>query len=707
MRRSGPSWALAGLAACFALPAAAADLDGLWKSEWDGLAMSVTGRTATVYEATETRVIPINTLAIDAEDRYTTSDGRVFQLSLVDGKLQFINQRGNVFLSFLAVESLPPEQPQTANPTANFDRFWEAFAENFALFDLGEVDWAAERDVWRGTAGQADSDTLFDIFSTMLAPLNDVHTTVTRSDTLETWRSGPERDPFWDGRENTFLNNIANEYLRVPLQTRFIDPRLRFGILPGNVGYLSVSSFLDASSRQPLADTLDAVLAELEDTDGLVVDLRFNPGGTDDNLLALLERLLSPTNTTSHVRQVRLTTPLPEVYSEPFLLAMAPRDNPFHRRPVVVLTSANTASAAEAGLLSMMREPRFVQVGEATRGVFSKLLFRHLPNGWLVTLSNERYASLSGEDYEQRGVPPGVVVDKADYDLDAGIDGAIGAALALVATAVPTVWDPVHPGAAANGLWFDPARVGEGWHIQRLSDRQVFVRFYTFAPGGGADWVVGLGAIEDNELRLPRLVTARGGRFGAPADDPEPIEQRDWGHGVIRFSDCGSAVADIAGPDSHRGFAFRLERLAAIPGLGCDPEAKETLVESRLTGTWFVPERPGEGWLVSHIGPDRAVVSWYTFDTEGRRQWLIGPGTIDDEGLLVVDVLQAGHGAAWGHVFDPAEVTTPDAGRLEFRVTDCDAGEVRFTPEAGGETLAFEVSRLAAVEGVDYPPGCG
>ena len=50
--------------------------------------------------------------------------------------------------------------------------------------------------------------------------------------------------------------------------------------------------------------------------------------------------------------------------------------------------------------------PQVTTIGETTQGGLSDLLFVFLPNGWLVTLSNEQYTSHDRIVYEGVGIPP-------------------------------------------------------------------------------------------------------------------------------------------------------------------------------------------------------------------------------------------------------------------------------------------------------------
>jgi carboxyl-terminal processing protease len=45
-------------------------------------------------------------------------------------------------------------------------------------------------------------------------------------------------------------------------------------------------------------------------------------------------------------------------------------------------------------------------VGDTTRGAFSDVINKPLPNGWSLDISAEVYRDPNGQSYEARGLPP-------------------------------------------------------------------------------------------------------------------------------------------------------------------------------------------------------------------------------------------------------------------------------------------------------------
>lgn len=99
-------------------------------------------------------------------------------------------------------------------------------------------------------------------------------------------------------------------------------------------------------------------------------------------------------------------------------------------KPVVVLTSKSTGSAAEWFTLAMKTLPNASVVGDTTAGCFSPKIERELPNGWSFTLSSKIAVSAEMVQYEGFGIPPDYTVlntkndfaSKRDAMLEKGIE---------------------------------------------------------------------------------------------------------------------------------------------------------------------------------------------------------------------------------------------------------------------------------------------
>jgi carboxyl-terminal processing protease len=127
---------------------------------------------------------------------------------------------------------------------------------------------------------------------------------------------------------------------------------LAFQIKPG-VGYIHVSSFMETTSHE-VADALE----KFGKVDGLVIDLRGNPGGLLKEAVAMSDKFLQKGQIV--VSQKGRAFP-DEVYR-------ATRGEQGKSFPIVVLVNRNTASAAEIVSGALQDHDRALIVGETTFG---------------------------------------------------------------------------------------------------------------------------------------------------------------------------------------------------------------------------------------------------------------------------------------------------------------------------------------------------
>ncbi len=124
-----------------------------------------------------------------------------------------------------------------------------------------------------------------------------------------------------------------------------------YQILDGNIGYLQLSSF-DEHAHEFMAEALDA----LKDTKNIILDLRYNPGGSLETLKAIASMTL-PKGPVMHLEykfSIDNTSIMNEVDG--------------FKNKLVVLVNGYTASAAEAFAAAVQDYGVGVVVGEQTIG---------------------------------------------------------------------------------------------------------------------------------------------------------------------------------------------------------------------------------------------------------------------------------------------------------------------------------------------------
>lgn len=179
--------------------------------------------------------------------------------------------------------------------------------------------------------------------------------------------------------------------------------------LDGNIGYFDFSGFMDAEMTAPV---LGYAMNFLQNTGGLIIDLRENFGGMPKTVSLLASYFLGPDSV--HVDSIywRKTNETQEYWTTTEL------EGAWYgtERPVMILTSSETFSAAEAFSYAMKAFGRAEVVGEATRGGAHPGGIQRVADNFYMFVSHGRAINaITGENWEGTGVTPNhlVVADEA------------------------------------------------------------------------------------------------------------------------------------------------------------------------------------------------------------------------------------------------------------------------------------------------------
>ncbi len=221
-------------------------------------------------------------------------------------------------------------------------------------------------------------------------------------------------------------------------------PALDVDALPGGAIWVRVSSLADAGVVQ----AFDRALGDTPHASGIVLDLREASGGGTgagrENGYAILARLIERPVLTSRWRTPQYRpayrgTDAPD--SNGAWLA-APSDTIPPRQgrtrfagPVAMLSSPQTAGAAEDLLVAFRNGARGPIIGEKSAGSTGQTLLLPLPRGWQLRVTVTRDAFPDGTEFARTGVAPEVPVTVRVDDVLAGRDVALDRAREYLKTA--------------------------------------------------------------------------------------------------------------------------------------------------------------------------------------------------------------------------------------------------------------------------------
>lgn len=427
----------------FQLQAQDLSLVGVWWVTGYGHVFDITPDHFTYYQVTA-----VSCIELDETDLVTLEPDRIIaeELDVLDEEFDLELQQEGEFLVFddgavdLKYAERIAELPESCETGIDesddavdvFEVFWQTFNEHYAFFDLYGVDWDATYMEFRPrVSSDMSDDDLFEVLKAMVTPLRDGHISI-ESDEDE---FNPGFLPEWVADED---DDILEDYPEMIEDVYLVDEPIyyandlvSYGHLSESIGYLhlwEMSDYADDEDMemQVLSDAMRVISEDFSRLDALVIDVRFNPGGNDQSGLFVAGYFVSePILAFSKSARVgegygRVT----DIFVQPIGLAAFEGD-------VYVLTSSYSASAAEIFVLAMRDLPQVIVLGESTNGVLSDALEVLLPNGWIFSLSNERYLTANGELFEGHGILPDIEIPMTVEDVESETDPVLDVILEM------------------------------------------------------------------------------------------------------------------------------------------------------------------------------------------------------------------------------------------------------------------------------------
>lgn len=236
--------------------------------------------------------------------------------------------------------------------------------------------------------------------------------------------------------------------------------------------------------------------------------------------------------------------------------------------------------------------------------------------------------------------------------------------------------------ARFSGDWLDPARPGEIWSLELLDGGTALLYGLSFpAVGEPGDqfWLIGAGRVSDDGIAFDQVHSLRGGRFGA-GFEPAQATFRPWGSIRVVFDACGAARLRYRAIAPYGSGERTLTQSQGLAGQDCGSAASSAAVTgvAALSGSWYDPQRPGQGVVVNVDASGNAEVVLMSYDpAQGQPVWLHGGGRVDQFGRARFERVQR----PGGPQFDQLGVTPPerrDWGRIEIDFPACDSAVLRY-----------------------------
>ena len=205
------------------------------------------------------------------------------------------------------------------------------------------------------------------------------------------------------------------------VRQRFATTTVTGKKLSNGYGYIRITEY-DMKTPEQFAGVLNTLLEQ--NVDGLIFDMRENPGGELNAICTILDRLV-PEGTIIEIRDKKGVTET--IKSDATELDL----------PMAVLVNGNTASAAELFSATLRDYDKAVLVGTTTYGKGSVQTMYPLADGTGINLTTGLYYPPSGVSYNGEGLKPDVEIDLPtelhkknfflDYEEDVQLQAAVSA----------------------------------------------------------------------------------------------------------------------------------------------------------------------------------------------------------------------------------------------------------------------------------------
>ena len=198
-----------------------------------------------------------------------------------------------------------------------------------------------------------------------------------------------EKEPF------TVIVTRAEIPVRAVQSVRMLDAR---------IGYIRLNSFISQQSTVEMRDAL----SQLSGAQGIILDLRDNPGGLLSNAIEIANLFLDSGNIVSTVDR------------EEYKTSAHADGKPVSHQPLVVLINHGSASAAEITSGALHDNERAKLVGQKSFGKGLVQGINRLGDGSGMNVTIAKYLTPNDTDINKKGIEPDFDIEVTDRDTREG-----------------------------------------------------------------------------------------------------------------------------------------------------------------------------------------------------------------------------------------------------------------------------------------------
>ena len=403
---------------------------GIWKSIGNGYLLDARGDSILLYSYTKSFCYKEKN---DYLEGLLNSQSRFFRRGDTLGiyLTDYGDKTANIQTKkdFVSLNAFPSDyvsfsEMQGMEPGELFDLFIETMEENYAFSRERDLDWKViGRDYKSKISNGTTTEELFQLIGEIVTLTKDHHTKIINEDgrALQ-YRGTPSAeividsfnnqsdvkslDEFFDIYFSHNYKNISDSLLQGKGR-KVANGKLEWGSLNERIGYINIHSFAGFGSGISRKQQIDSVnfhmkniIEALKNKDAIILDVGFNFGGYDASGLTIAGYF---TDKAVHAYTSQVYND-GEFYNESEINVF-PAEKVNYTKPVYLLMTDISRSAAESFAMMMNALPNVKLVGTNTLGILSGMLGKSI-GPFYSTSSNQRLLASDSTFYEVSGVEP-------------------------------------------------------------------------------------------------------------------------------------------------------------------------------------------------------------------------------------------------------------------------------------------------------------
>ena len=315
---------------------------------------------------------------------------------------------------FCSCNKMLVNETDSSQNLEDFDVAWDIVNTRYIYLELKEIDWDYLRTVYRPRAEEAQGDEFYQVLYDLLYELKDGHVYYQTEGGGQVFPYMPTPRMFRD--RDAYSPYVIRKYFDKDLRVTN-GGGFEYELLPGNIGYVWISSFQSEGFEIYFAE----ILEYFRYTESLIIDVRNGAGGNLQPVQYAVGRFL----------KVPIAIEAYDATGKAMNWDSFIPVGPFrYSNPVVVIINGGSISGRELFTDKMKTLPNVTAIGDTTGGGSSAadngfdqyLALQNLPSGKKISIPTVDVRRTDGLPYETIGVPPDIRVPQTAADIRAGRD---------------------------------------------------------------------------------------------------------------------------------------------------------------------------------------------------------------------------------------------------------------------------------------------